>query len=302
MNVIAAIGILVALLVGAPAHAELRIVTTTPDFAAVARAIGGPRVAVTSLAKGTQDPHFLDAKPSFIRTLNQADLLIEGGADLESGWLPALVESARNPKIDVAGAGRITASVGVPLLQLPARPVDRSQGDVHVLGNPHYMLDPENSRAVAAQVAAALCRLDAAGCAEYGANEAAWNRRLDERLQRWTAEIAPYRGARVVTYHDSWPYFARRFGLEIVGHVEPKPGIPPTPGHLEQLASVIRRERVRAIIMEPYFSDRAPRFLAQKTGAPVLVLYPSVAPEAGVEDYFALFDRNIERLIDLLRR
>lgn len=301
MKRIAVISIAAGLMAGAPAHAQPRIVTTTTDFAAIARAIGGERVAVTSLVKGVQDVHFVDPKPSFIRMLNQADLLIEGGADLEIGWLPALVESARNPNLRIGSPGRIVASTGLQLLQHPTRPVDRSEGDVHLRGNPHFMLDPDNSRAVAAQVAAALCRLDAAGCGAYQASAAAWNRRLDAKLAEWTARMAPLRGARIVTYHDSWPYFARRFGLEIIGHIEPKPGIPPSPGHLDQLMGMMRRERARAVVMEPYFSDQAPRFLAQQTGVPVVVLAPSVAPEIGVGDYFALFDHNIARLTDALK-
>ena len=301
MKLIAVIAGAGVLWITAPADAKLQIVATTPDFAAIARAIGGERVEVTSLAKGIQDPHFVDAKPSFIRLLNQADVLIEGGADLEVGWLPPVLESARNPKLAAGAPGRVAASAGVRLLQ-PATPVDRSEGDVHPLGNPHYMLDPENSRAVADGIAAALCRLDAAGCGGYRANVAAWDQRLDQKLKEWTASMAPYRGVKVITYHDSWPYFARRFGLEIVDHVEPKPGIPPTPGHLEQLVDRITREQVRVVIMEPYFSDRAPQLLAHKTGVAVLALAPSVAPEAGIPDYFALFDQDIARLVDALKR
>lgn len=282
--------------------AKLKIVTTTPDFASVAREIGGDRVEVSSLAKGTQDPHFVDAKPSFIRQLNQADLLIDGGADLEIGWLPPLVENSRNHQIQTGNPGRIVASTGVNLTGIPDRPIDRSQGDVHPLGNPHYMLDPENGKIVGEQIAAALCRLDGRSCEQYRKNQTAFNQRLDQKIAEWTQKLAPYRGAKILTYHASWPYFAARFGLNIVGHVEPKPGIPPSPGHLAALVDLIMREKAKVVIMEPYFSDQAPKFLAEKTGIRVLVLNPSVAPEAGINSYFDLFDQDIAQLAETLAK
>ena len=291
-----------AFLLAPVAEAKLKIVTTTPDFAAIAREIGGDKVEVSSLAKGVQDPHFIDAKPSFIRLLNQADILIEGGADLEVGWLPPLLENARNGKIQTGSPGRIVASSGMNLLQIPTGPISRSQGDVHPLGNPHYMLDPESGKILADQIVSTLCRMDARSCDDYRRNQATFNQRLDLKISDWTKRMAPHRGAKVITYHDSWPYFAERFGLNVVGHVEPKPGIPPSPGHLESLIDLIAREKVKVVIMEPYFSDQAPNFLAQKTGVQVLVLHPSVAPEAGVDSYFDLFDQNIARLIEALER
>jgi len=281
-------------------EAKLKIVTTTPDFASVAKEIGGDRVEVTSLAKGVQDPHFVDAKPSFIRLLNQADVLIEGGADLEVGWLPPLLESARNGKIQRDNPGRIVASAGIQLLEIPTRPIDRSQGDVHPLGNPHYMLDPENGKILAEQIATTLCRLDAGSCADYRKNQSSFDLKIDEKISDWLKKMKPYGGAKVITYHASWPYFAERFGLEVVGHVEPKPGIPPSPAHLESLIDLITREKVKILIMEPYFSDQAPKFLEEKTGIKVLVVYPSVTPEAGVVTYFDIFDRNISRIIEAL--
>jgi zinc/manganese transport system substrate-binding protein len=294
------LSVLFVFLLASASEAKLKIVTTTPDFASIAREIGGDKVEVSSLAKGVQDPHFVDAKPSFIRLLNQADLLIEGGADLEAGWLPPLLENSRNGKIQTGSPGRVVASAGVHLLQIPTGPVERSQGDVHPLGNPHYMLDPENGRIVGEGIASALCRLDGRSCDQYRKNQTAFNERLDRKLAEWARKMAPYRGTKVITYHDSWPYFAERFGLNVVGHVEPKPGIPPSPGHLESLIGLINREKVKAVIMEPYFSDQAPKFLAQKTGVAVLVLTPSVAPEAGINTYFDLFDQDITQLTEVL--
>jgi zinc/manganese transport system substrate-binding protein len=268
----------------------------------VAKEIGGDRVEVASLARGIQDPHFVDAKPSFIRLLNQADILIEGGVDLEVGWLPPLLESARNAKIQRDSPGRIIASQGVRLLEIPTRPIDRSQGDVHPLGNPHYMLDPENGKILAEQVTATLCRLDGGSCDVYRKNQSVFDRKIDEKISEWQKRMSPFHGTKIITYHASWPYFAEKFGLEVVGHVEPKPGIPPSPATLESLIDLITREKVRLLIMEPYFSDQAPKFLAQKTGIRVLVAYPSIVPDAGVDNYFDIFDRNITRITEALEK
>jgi zinc/manganese transport system substrate-binding protein len=283
------------------AEAKLKIVTTTPDFASIAREIGGDRVEVSSLAKGVQDPHFVDAKPSFIRLLNQADVLIEGGIELEIGWLPPLLENARNGKIQTGSPGRIVASTGVNILQIPTRPVERSQGDVHPLGNPHYMLDPENGKIVGEEIASTLCRLDAGSCDRYRQNQTAFNQHLDRKIADWTKAMAPYRGAKVITYHDSWPYFAERFGLNVVGHIEPKPGVPPSTAHLKQLIETASHEKVKAIIMEPFYNEQAPKFVAAQTGAKVVVLPPSVATEMGMNDYFQLFDHLIETLTVALK-
>jgi zinc/manganese transport system substrate-binding protein len=288
------------LLFSSMAEAKLSIVTTTPDFASVAVEIGGDKINVASLAKGVQDPHFVDAKPSFIRLLNQADILIEGGVDLEVGWLPPILESARNGKIQKDSPGRILASTGVSLLEVPTHPIDRSQGDVHPLGNPHFMLDPENGKILAEQITSRLCRLDAGSCGVYRKNQTAFDQRLNQKIGDWENRLAPYRGTKIITYHASWPYFAERFGLNVVGHVEPKPGIPPSPGYLENLIDLINREQVKILIMEPYFSDRAPKFLARKTGIHVLVLYPSVAPEKGIDNYFDLFDKDTAALVNAL--
>jgi len=294
-------GILCGLFFSSRLEAKLNIVTTTPDFASVAEEIGGEKVDVASLAKGIQDPHFVDAKPSFIRMLNQADILIEGGADLEVGWLPPILESARNGKIQRDSPGRIVASTGIRLLEIPTGLIDRSQGDVHPLGNPHFMLDPENGKILAGQITSTLCRLDAGSCEYYQRNRAAFDKRLDQKNSDWEKKMAPYRGTKILTYHASWPYFAERFGLNVVGHVEPNPGIPPSPGHLESLIDLIKREKVKILIMEPYFSDRAPQFLAQKTGIRVLVFYPSVVPEQGIKNYFDIFDYDITRLTETLK-
>src|SRR5882724_6132455 len=194
------------------ATAQLRVVATTPDLASVAREIGGDRVNVVALAKPTEDPHFVDAKPSFIVTLNRADALIEGGAELELGWLPPLLENARNGKINAGAPGRIVASEGIRLLEIPTS-FDRSKGDIHSLGNPHFMVDPVAAKVVARNIANHFAQLDPKSAATYNANLARFNSTLDAKLADWQRQLAPYRGAKIVTYHRDFIYLAQRFGL-----------------------------------------------------------------------------------------
>jgi len=214
--------------------AQIRVVATTPDLAAVAKEIGGDRVTVAALAKPTEDPHFVDAKPSFIVTLNRADALIEGGAELEMGWLPPLLENARNGKIGAGAPGRIVASEGIRLAEIPTS-FDRSKGDIHSLGNPHFMIDPMNVKIVARNIATHLAQIDPKSAATYSANLAKFNTRLDAKLAQWQQQLAPYKGAKIVTYHRDFPYLAQRFGLVTLDELEPKPGIAPSPAHLAQV-------------------------------------------------------------------
>src|SRR3954468_21675142 len=215
-----------AVLIGALAFvpslvtAQLRVVATTPDLAAVAKEIGGDRVTVVALAKPTEDPHFVDAKPSFIVTLNRADALIEGGAELELGWLPPLLENSRNAKISAGAPGRIVASEGIRLLEVPTS-FDRSKGDVHSLGNPHFMIDPVNVKIVARNIADHLAQVDPKSAATYRGNLTRFDAKLDSKFADWQKELAPYRGARIVTYHKDFVYLAQRFGLTIVDELEP---------------------------------------------------------------------------------
>jgi ABC-type Zn uptake system ZnuABC Zn-binding protein ZnuA len=255
---------------------------------------------VTSLATGVQDPHFIDPRPSFLVKLNRADLLIEGGLDLEVGWLPVLLESARNPRLRLGEPGRLDASQGIQVLGVPAGAVDRSLGDIHGKGNPHYFIDPMNGAIVAETIAQRLCSLDAAGCTAYKANAQAFRGRLDAAMVKWAKTLAPYQGAKIVVYHDSWPYFTKRFGLVTVGYVEPKPGVPPPPSHVSELSDLIKREQVKVIIMEPYHERSIPDLLARQTGATVLVLAPTVGATPGTDDYVALFETDVTRLVEAL--
>src|SRR5262245_9306800 len=212
---------------------KLKVVATTADLAAVARAVGGDDVDVTTLARPTEDPHFVDAKPSFIRIVNQADVLIEGGASLEAGWLPPILDSARNPRVAPGSPGRVVAAQGIALLEVPSQ-LDRSMGDVHPQGNPHFMLDPIAAKTVAQSIATAYCAVDAGHCADYQAGLEKFRAAIDAKLPTWQAALAPYKGAKVVTYHKDFDYFFQRFGLEVTDTLEPKPGIPPSPTHLTE--------------------------------------------------------------------
>ena len=292
--------VLISALVTPLEAAPLTVVTTTPDLAAIAKEVGKDRIDVTSMASGLQDPHFLDPRPSFLVKLNRADLLIEGGLDLEVGWLQTLLASARNPRLRVGEPGRLDASQGINVLGVPPGRIDRSQGDVHGKGNPHFLMDPINGTIVADTIAQRLCGLDAGGCASFKSNAQAFRGRIEAALAKWTTTLAPYQGAKVVGYHDSWPYFTKRFGLTTVGFVEPKPGVPPPPSHVSELADLITREQVPVILMEPYHERSIPDLLARQTGVKVLVLAPTVGGTPGTESYVALFDTDVARVAEAL--
>lgn len=276
------------------ACAKLSVVATTPEFGAIASAVGGDKVSVLNLAKPTEDPHYVDARPTHIVTLNRADALIEGGAELEIGWLPPLIEGARNPKILSGAPGRIVASDGIALLDIPSS-VDRSRGDVHATGNPHFMMDPLNVKTVAAHFADAFCRLDAADCAAYKSHLAAFQDRLDAKTKEWAAQLAPFNGASIVTYHTTWRYFALRFGLRSEIFLEPKPGIPPSPPHLAEVIGKMKAQGIKIILLEPYQSRKVAEAVAGHTGATVVDVAQFPGARPGTEgDYLALMDANVK--------
>lgn len=292
--------VLLAALASPAAAAPLTVVTTTADLAAIAKAVGKDRVDVTSMASGIQDPHFLDPRPSFLVKLNRADLLIEGGLELEAGWLPALLGSARNPRLRLGEPGRVDASQGIAVLGVPSGPIDRSQGDVHGKGNPHFLTDPMNGAIVAETIAQRLCSFDAGGCEIFKSNAQSFRGRIETALVKWTKALAPHQGAKIVAYHDSWPYFTKRFGLTTVGFVEPKPGVPPPPAHISALADLIRREQVKVILMEPYHERSVPDLVARQTGAKVVVLAPAVGGAPTSDDYLVFFETGVARLAEAL--
>jgi zinc/manganese transport system substrate-binding protein len=286
-----------AALAVAPAAAKLRVAATTPEYGAIASAIGGDHVTVSSLAKPTEDPHFVDAKPSHIVTLNRADVLIEGGADLEIGWLPPLIDGARNPKINIGAPGHIRASEGIQLLDVPTA-LDRSLGDLHAAGNPHFMMDPVNAETVAKHIADVFCQLDAGSCPAYTANLAAFKTALDAKTKEWEAELAPYKGMPIVTYHTTWRYFAARFGLVADTFLEPKPGIPPSPPHLAEVIEKMNADKIRIILVEPFQSEKTAEAVAGKTGATVVDVcqFPGGMPGTD-HDYIQLIDADVKAIV-----
>ena len=280
---------------------KLNVVTTTADLASLTREVGGDRVDVRSIARGYQDPHFVEPKPSFLLLLRKADLLEVVGLDLETGWLPPLLDQSRNPKIRPGSRGYLDVSTGVEILDRPTGTVNRSMGDVHALGNPHYWIDPANAIRIAIQISNRLSQLRPKDAAYFAARLDTFKKRMNDANKKWTAMLAPYRGAKIVTYHNSWPNFTRRYGLNVVGFVEPKPGVPPSPSHTFELINLMKAQKVKAILVEPYFDLKTPKSIAERTGANLLVMYPSVGARPELDDYFKLFDRNITELVKALR-
>jgi len=284
-----------------PLFAKVHVVSSLQDFASIADSVGGDRVESFALAKGYQDPHFVDAKPSFILKLSRADVLVVAGLELEIGYLPPLIDQSRNAKIHPGSAGYLDASIGCDILQRPTQQVTRAMGDVHPYGNPHYWTEPENGRIIARSIAAKLSELDPSGKATYDKNLAAFEARLTEKEKEWDGKMAPYAGTRVITFHDSWPNFAKHFKLIVAGHVEPKPGIPPSPTHTLEIINLITTANIRVILMEPYFDSKTPKFIADKTGAKLLFFYPSVGGTPEIKDYFALFDQDINAFVNAMK-
>src|SRR5436189_2258145 len=277
------------------AHAKLNVVATLPDFGSLGREIGGDKINLVVLAKPTEDPHFVDARPSFVVSLRNADVLIDGGAELELGWLPPLLQNARNPKIEIGKPGRVQASHGIRLMNVPAN-VTRAAGDVHALGNPHFMSDPIIAKAVAQHIAQSFAAVDAPNAAFYDANYKKFEATINAKLQEWGAAMLPFKGQSVVAYHDSWVYFAHRFGLNIDIFLEPKPGIPPSPSHLAEVIEKMKAQKIKAIIVEPFHDRKIAEKVASSTGAKVadFAQYPGALPDT--DSYLKLIDALVSRL------
>jgi len=286
----------------ASAQGKVNVVATTEDLASIGREIGGERITIESIAKGYQDPHFVEAKPSFILKLQRADLLIAVGRELEIGWLPPLIQQSRNGKIQPGAAGYLDASLEATILDIPTGQITRAMGDVHPLGNPHYWLDPENGKRIGKEIADKLSELRPSDRPYFQQQLASFVSRLDAAEKRWLATMAPYKGMKIVTYHRSFPNFAERFGLDIVGYVEPRPGIPPTPQHTLDLINEMKRQNVKLVLVEPYFDSKTPNAIGRETGAQVLVMPPSVGGTKDVPDYFKLFDYDIALLASAIQK
>ena len=286
---------------GSSLQAAVNVMASTEDLAALTREVGGDHVTVDFIGRGYQDPHFVEAKPSFILKLAKADLLVVVGRELEIGWLPPLIQQSRNARIQQGADGYLDASVTAKILDIPTGQVTRAMGDVHPLGNPHYWLDPDNGRRIAQAVLAKLAALRPPDAPYFQGRYADFDKRLAEAEKRWDAAMAPYKGLKIVTYHRSWPNFAERFGLDVIGYVEPKPGIPPSPSHTIDLIAEMKAKNVKIIFVEPYFDLKTPDSIARETGAKVLVLAPSVGAEKVITDYMKLFDYNVDLVLSAIK-
>ena len=300
-NMIAIAIALTSLASARPASAALKVVTTTADLGALAKEVGGDKVQIDSFAKGYQDPHFVEPKPSFILLANKADLLIVVGRELEIGWLPPLITSSRNAKIQVGASGYLDASNNVKILEIPTGQITRAMGDVHPAGNPHYWLDPGNGRRIAGAIRDKFSELSPADKAYFAQRYSDFDKRLADAEKRWDAAMAPYKGTKIVTYHRSWPNFVERFGLDVIGYVEPKPGIPPSPSHTLELIDEMKRQNVKVILVEPYFDLKTPQSIANQVGGKVLVLAPSVGGTKEATDYIQLFEYDVNLLASTLK-
>ena len=279
---------------------SIKVVTTTMDLKSIAEMIGGNKVSVQSIATGYQNPHFVDPKPSYIISLSNADLFVTVGLDLETGWSPQLLSSSRNSKIQKGSQGYIDASEGVGLLQVPSS-VNRGEGDIHIYGNPHYWLDPMNGKVIARNIANGLERVDPSNKTFYEANLNAFVARIDLKMKEWAAKMANYKGSKIIAYHNEWVYFEKRFGLQIVDFMEPKPGIPPSPSQLVKVIKEVTANHIKVIISSPYFTTSSSDVVAKQTGVKELTLATSVAAFSSIKNYFDLFDYNIDQLTAVLK-
>lgn len=281
------------------AEAKVRVVTTTMDLAAIVTEIGGEAVSVQSIAKGYQDPHYVQAKPSYMRLMNRADLLVYVGLELEVGWLPLLIQGARNPKIAPNAVGHLDASVGIRRLDVPTNKVDRSMGDVHPEGNPHYWLDPRNGLLIAKAVAEKLSIIAPNKSDVFQKNLVAFEEDLKSRITHWEKHLSHLKGKGVVTYHRTWNYLADWLQFHIVAEVENKPGIPPSPRHVSDLVMRMKGDEIDVILCANLVDAKAAKRVAQKAQAKLVILPTSVGGEAGVETYVYLFEKIASRLSSL---
>ena len=284
------------------AWAEISIVTTVPDLAAIAKDIGGDNVKVKSLSKGYQNPHYVDAKPSYILDLNKADLLIYIGLDLEVGWLPVLVTGARNSKINTPNTnGNLNTSTLVPLMDVATTKVDRSQGDIHPAGNPHFLLDPRLAILVARGVAGRLAELDPENAATYESNLAGFTGSLESKIIEWDKMLEPYRGTKIFTYHKLWTYFINWAGFDEAGTIEPKPGIPPSPKHVAELIKIAELSDVKLVLSANYYPKKTGERIAKDADIIFLSLPAQVGGEQGINSYTDLIDAIVEEVTMALK-
>jgi zinc/manganese transport system substrate-binding protein len=275
---------------------KINVVTTTADLKSITELIGKDKVDVSSIATGYQNPHFVDPKPSYIIKLSKADMFVTVGLDLETGWSPQLLSSSRNLKIQKGSNGYVDASIGVTLLQVPSS-INRGEGDIHIYGNPHYWLDPVNGKQIAKNICEGLEKISPENKDFFEANLKDFNTKIDLKLKEWTLKMVPFKGVKIIAYHNEWCYFEQRFGIIIVDFMEPKPGIPPTPSQLVKIISEVKSNAIKVIISSPYFTTSSSDVVSKQTGAKTIVLGTSVGAFDSIKDYFDLFDYNIDKLI-----
>jgi len=278
----------------------IKVVTTTTDLKSITELIGGNKVSVSSIATGYQNPHFVDPKPSYIIGLSKADMFVTVGLDLETGWSPQLLASSRNTKIQKGAPGYVDASIGIGLLQVPTS-ANRAEGDIHIYGNPHYWLDPLNGKVIARNIANGLERVDPSNKSTYESNLQAFYKKIDEKMREWKAKMAPFKGSKIIAYHNEWVYFETRFGLDVVDFMEPKPGIPPSPSQLVKVIKEIKANNIKVIISSPYFTTSSSDVVSKQTGAKELTLATSVGGFESVKNYFDLFDYDVNQLTATLK-
>jgi ABC-type Zn uptake system ZnuABC Zn-binding protein ZnuA len=280
----------------APALADLKVATSLTDLASVAQYVGGKHVTAQSLCRGYEDPHFVPAKPSLMKAIQHADVFVSTGLELDGGWLPLVLPGSRNPKIQPGTKGFVDASQGVQVLEKPAGTVSRAEGDIHPLGNPHYYLDPKALEVVADHLAEVFSRLDPANAADYAANAKSFDEKMDASLEKWEKEMEPYKGTAIVTYHKNFIYFIDRFGLKEFGNVEPKPGIPPTPRHIAELAEAMKQSGVKVVVYGPYYKADASNEVAKRAGGTAVEVATEVGGLPGTDDVFSKFDALVASL------
>lgn len=279
---------------------KIKVITTSTDLKSITELIGGDRVKVENITKGYQNPHIVDAKPSYMLKLNKADLFVKVGLDFET-WSQLLEDGARNPRIRYGSPGYVDASIGVELLDIPMTKIDRSLGDIHIFGNPHYWLDPINSKIIAQNILEGLIRISPENADYFDENKRHFDKEINTRLVKWLEKMKPYSGTKIIAYHKTWPNLTKRFKIKIVDYVEPKPGISPSPSHIANLIKRMKTENIKIIIKEPYYENKIPDFIASKTGASVLTLPTSVEGISGINNYFALFDYIIDELVNTFK-
>lgn len=282
------------------ARDRLRVVTTLTDLKSITEFIGGDRVDVFAIATGFQNPHFVDPKPSYILKLSKADMFVTVGLDLETGWVPPLLSSARNANVLQGAPGYVDASEHVPLQQVPTS-VNRGEGDIHIYGNPHYWLDPALGKVIAQNICDGLIRLDRENGSFYQSNLKKFSDQIDVKLREWMARMLPFKGAKIIAYHNEWVYFEQRFGLKIMDFLEPKPGIPPSPSQLAKVIGEMKRDNMKIIISSPYFMAESADLVARNVGGKVVTLATSVGADESIKTYIDLFDYNVGKMVDALR-